>query len=212
MRNARAEKLKRKTGNRAPRRIFTLFCEGARTEPDYFKALGRTLEHNKVQIKLMPGVGVPYTIAETAAKWVANAGLIKRRNMPQDPYVKGDQVWAVFDRDEHPRFEEAVQLCEQNNIRVARSNPCFEIWLILHHEDCHAPLTRQQAQRRLGQLCPEYDRSGTKRVDAAKLIPHIVAAEGRAHAHLAQRAKEGAAFGPASTTVYLLTQALRATA
>ena len=209
MRNSRSDKLKRKRDERPPRRLFVLFCEGAKTEPDYFKALERTLDYDRVQIKPVPGVGVPLTIAKTAVEWAAGAGLAKRRNRARDPYATDDQVWAVFDRDEHPRFEEAVRLCEQSGINVARSNPCFEVWLILHHEDCHRPLTPHAAQKRLGQLCPEYYPKGSKTVDAGKLIPGIDAAEARAQMHLAQREAEGMPFGPCSTTVHLLTQALR---
>ena len=211
MRNSRSDKLNRKRDERPPRRLFVLFCEGAKTEPHYFKALERTLDYDRVQMKTVPGVGVPLTIAKTAVDWAADAGLTMRRNRARDPYAAEDQVWAVFDRDEHPQFEEAVRFCEQNGVHVARSNPCFEVWLILHHEDCHKPLTSHQAQKRLQLLCPEYDQNASKTVDAAKLILHIDTAEARAQEHLARRAEERKPFGPTSTTVHLLTQALRGT-
>ena len=209
---ARAEKLKRRKDERAPRRLFTLFCEGKKTEPDYFKALGRTLDYDRVQLKPVPGVGVPITIAEIAVKWASDVGLTRAKSKSRDPYSSKDQVWAVFDRDEHPRFDAAVALCEQHGVDVARSNPCFEIWLILHHEDCHAPLTRQAAQRRLEKLCPEYDRNGAKTVDCVKLVQRIDHAEARARTHLASRAGEGNPFGASSTTVHVLTKAIRSKA
>ena len=96
MRNSRADKLQRKKDQRAPRRLFTLFCEGKKTEPDYFKALGRTLDYDRVQLKPVPGVGVPFTIAETATQWASDAELGSRKKQKHDPYAAGDQVWAGY--------------------------------------------------------------------------------------------------------------------
>ena len=189
---------------RESRRQFVLYCEGGNTEPDYFYALERVVKNRLLEIEYDSPAGVPFTIAEKAVARAKRMGLRRGRSS----FEERDQVWAVFDRDEHPRFEEAVTLCEQNGVNVARSNPCFEIWLILHHEDCHRPLTRQEAQRRLQQLCPEYDRNGGKTVDCAKLMHRLDDAEARAQRHLASRAGEGNAFGASSTTVHLLTKAI----
>ena len=46
----------------------------------------------------------------------------------KDSFEENDQVWAVFDRDEHPRFDEAIALCDGHGVLVGRSNPCFELW------------------------------------------------------------------------------------
>ncbi len=35
----------------------------------------------------------------------------------------------------HPKLLDAVELAQARNIRLAISNPCFELWLILHHRD-----------------------------------------------------------------------------
>ena len=35
--------------------------------------------------------------------------------------IVGDEVWAVFDRDDHPKFKDAVTLCENKKVRVSRS-------------------------------------------------------------------------------------------
>jgi hypothetical protein len=70
-------------------------------------------------------------------------------------------------------------------------------------------MTRHEAQKRLELLCPEYDRNGSKTVDCAKLIGRIDDAEARAEMHLASRASEGNPFGASSTTVHMLTKAIR---
>ena len=35
-----------------------------------------------------------------------------------------DQIWCVFDRDEHPNFAEAIAIAKGNGINLAISNPC----------------------------------------------------------------------------------------
>jgi hypothetical protein len=43
------------------------------------------------------------------------------------------EVWALFDRDQHPRIPEAfAKLAGRDRIRVAFSNPSFDLWLLLH--------------------------------------------------------------------------------
>jgi hypothetical protein len=49
-----------------------------------------------------------------------------------------DQVWCVFDVEwpqAHPSLGEAVAVAESGGVLLAISNPCFELWLELHHQD-----------------------------------------------------------------------------
>ena len=84
--------------------------------------------------------------------------------------------------------------------------------MILHYEDWHKPSGRHETQKHLQQLCPEYDASGSKSVDAARIIKRIEEAEVRAAVNLQRRAEEGKPFGAPSTTVHLLTGAIRGNA
>ena len=206
-RNARrAPNLKRRDPNREPKRRFVLFCEGARTEPDYFKAIKRARSGTLIAVEIVPAAGVPMTIAERAAE---EAQTHRHRRGRRDSFEEGDQIWAVFDRDAHPRFEEAVRLCEQHGVEVARSDPCFELWLILHERDYDQPCDRREAQRELGRLRPEYDRSRGKMPDCADMVRRVEQAESRAEAQLRCREAEGAPCGNPSTTVFRLTRAIR---
>ena len=53
----------------------------------------------------------------------------------------GDQLWYCGDLDHWAEsghianFTEALQLCKQADYRIAVSNPCFELWLLLHFVD-----------------------------------------------------------------------------
>ena len=54
----------------------------------------------------------------------------------------------MFDRDEHPNFAAAVDLAVRHGIRLAVSNPCIELWFLLHFEDQSAFIDRHEAQAR----------------------------------------------------------------
>ncbi len=58
----------------------------------------------------------------------------------------------MFDRDEHPNFAKAIDLADRHGINLAISNPCLELWFILHSEDQTAYLERHAAQRRAEDL------------------------------------------------------------
>ena len=75
------------------------------------------------------------------------------------------KFWAVFDRDEHPNFDEAVALCDSKSVRVGRSNPCFEVWLDFALRGLTIAPTTATAARRLRELRPEYDPHGAKVCD-----------------------------------------------
>ena len=144
------------------------------------------------------------TVAQQAVDMAA-----PRRRGHRDSFEEGDQVWAVFDRDEHPRFNEAVDLCAQKGVGVARSDPCFELWLILHECDYNQACTRFDVQNEFASRRPEYDRDGAKTPDCADLVQRVEEAERRAEAQLQRRVAEGDPHGNPSTTVGRLTRAIR---
>lgn len=182
-----------------------LFCEGSNTEPSYFKALKSTCTSALIGVEIVSAAGVPSTIAEKAVERVRSW----QRGGRRDSFEEGDQVWAVFDRDDHPYFKQAVELCESNGIYVGRSNPCFELWLILHERDHNRYETRHRMQSILGDLRPEYDRRRGKTPDCEEMISRVEAAEQRAEQLLLRRQEEGNPYGNPSTTVGRLTRAIR---
>jgi hypothetical protein len=155
-------------------------------------------------------VGVPYTVAEKASEISRSHGLHRKQRKGLSSYEEKDEVWAVFDRDTHPRFDEAIALCKKHGVEVARSNPCFEVWLILHIRDYQKPDNCATVQALLATLCPEYDPNKGKVPDCDALLKSLDQAEQRAHAQLDRRSAEGTPFGNPSTTVFLLTKAIRA--
>ena len=149
------------------------------------------------------------TIATEAVKFAKTLGLTTKSRRRRNSFEKNDEVWAVFDRDEHPKFDEAVRLCESNGVGVARSNPCFELWLILHERDYSRPDDCHAMQRELEKLRPEYDKRRGKIPDCGDLVTRLELAEERGQVLVERRDEEGVPHGNPSTTVGMLTRAIR---
>jgi hypothetical protein len=64
----------------------------------------------------------------------------------RDPY---DEVWCLVDVDDHESLSEACALATTNGVRVAVSNPAFEIWVLWHYKDQRAAKTRQHLKSAL---------------------------------------------------------------
>ena len=94
-----------------------------------------------------------------------------------------------------------------NGIRLAISDPCFELWGILHYQECNASLDRHECQNKLGEWCPGYSKKKRKVFDDPKVIEHNYRdAVGRAENALTRRREEGRPEGNPSTTVHRLTE------
>jgi len=197
----RTGKIKRRRSEREPKARFFLFCEGQNTEPAYFRAVREEL-YGDVLLKIECGVGEPRTVAEKARERI--------RRKSKDSFQKNDRVWAIFDRDEHQKFDEAVDICQANGIGMARSNPCFELWLILHEREYDIPDGSRAAQRELAKLRPEYDPEGGKIPNCKEMVERLPKAEERSRQQLNRRSRDNNnPFGRPSTTVGELTKEIR---
>jgi len=90
-----------------------------------------------------------------------------------------DEIWCVFDVEwpkNHPSLKEAIDRAHQNGIHLAISNPCFEIWLILHFQDYAKWSSNDDAHR----LRRSHDGSKDKGLDPSKYMPLVGSASKRA--------------------------------
>ena len=53
----------------------------------------------------------------------------------------------MFDKDAHPNLAQAINEAGQSGIEVVVSNPCFELWLVLHAREQTAWIDRHDVQR-----------------------------------------------------------------
>lgn len=201
----RFEPLKRRVLFKSPRARVTIYTEGRKTEVDYLNQLRLYLGALPFELVVVGGVGVPHTIAD---RLIAEVNIARRQNRSQS-YAKTDEFWAVFDRDEHPQVGGAIARCASANIQVAFSNPCFEVWLILHFQDYDRAEHRTQTQQKLTELCTKYDQYKSKTAEFAEYMTHLDTAEHRAEVQLCRRNQEGQPPGPPFTTFYELTRRLK---
>ena len=90
-----------------------------------------------------------------------------KARLEKDENLLYEQVWCVFDFDEHPNVAEARQLARDNGLRLAMSNPCFELWLLLHLRENPGPQHRHHLQKLLGDLMPTVR---SKHIDFDQLV------------------------------------------
>jgi hypothetical protein len=124
-----------------------VFVEGLRTE-DLYLTYWRRQYRDRVRVEIDPFRGGPLQLVERAVQAMRNEALDARKGRGR----AHDQIWCVFDRDEHPNFAKAIALAGSHSINLAISNPCLELWFILHFENQTAYLERQAAQHRAAEL------------------------------------------------------------
>jgi len=179
--------LRRRAAVRKPYERLLIVCEGEKTEPQYlseirlFYRLGTT----HVQVLHSQRGTEPQQVLEYALT------IFKKGDRARGVRAaEFDRIVVVFDRDDHKTYHEALARAEvrsgkfRNDIGVAvpldviASVPCFELWLLLHFEDVHAPLDRHEALERLRAHLPEYEK-GARGVWAAT-FDHLEQATRRA--------------------------------
>jgi hypothetical protein len=179
--------LTRKIATRRPRKTLVIFCEGERTEPLYLEALKRqpnVKDAASVDLRVATEHGMPDVLVSAA---------IKARAKAADEEDEIDEFWCAFDVEwptNHPRLREAVQQAAENGIKLAVSNPCFEIWLILHFE-LHGSWLDNDGARRLRR---RLDGISDKSLDPDKYMPLVSKAMYNAAALRKRHLRDGTEF------------------
>lgn len=176
---------RRPVGTKDPKRRVVVVAEGEKTEPQYLALLRPRCVAALIELEVVDEPATdPRSLVRRAVDTKADANRAFRRT--KDPNDLVDEVWCVFDVDEHPFLHEATQHARDNHVQVAISNPSFELWLLLHFVSQTAFLTRDEARRRLRQHLVGYD----------KTLPSLDLLEGRfadarARANALDRKHEG---------------------
>ena len=173
----RGGSLRRQVAVRTPKRTFLVFCEGEKTEPAYLKALKRDpavrdVASVDIRIDEETSGSVPLTLVEAAAK-------ARARSSGKDGEI--DEVLCIFDVERpqnHPNLGGALARARESGVRVAVSNPCFELWLALHFEDQTVWLDTAAATR----LRRNLDGTTGKGLDGETYMPRRAKAARRARA------------------------------
>lgn len=195
------KRFSRRAPVREPATIIIVCTEGEKTEPQYLEMFKKIhvepfVRRSVFDLKIISGVGVPMTVVDRAIQELEDL---------QGPLNREDSVWVMFDKDEHPKFQEAKRTARSKGVHLAVSNPCFEIWGIYHYQDCQSPINRDQCQKELERLCPSYNRKPGKIFADQNVIKYnCLDAIKRAENSLDSREREGISEGNPSTSVHCL--------
>lgn len=181
--------MRRKVATRVVRKTLLVFCEGERTEPEYLNALKlepaiREVAAVEIRVAQADSGAVPLTLVNRAVA-------AKSRAVSENDEV--DEFWCVFDVEwpvHHANLPEALALAKANEISLAVSNPCFEVWLILHLKEHGAWLDNEQAIK----LRRRLDKSPDKGLDPARYMPLVHEASGRALRLEERHLQDGTSF------------------
>lgn len=174
-------------------RLIVIASEGKDTERIYFKALAKEYTNPRVHVHILER-------SEDEQNNSSPEHVLKQLNDYKGHYEleSDDELWLVVDRD---RWTEAMlsrvatECAQDNFMHVALSNPCIELWLLLHLVDATL-LTSEEEQLwmdnrrksknadpylkvRLRQEMGSYHESS---YDAKMLIEHVDVAIARAEA------------------------------
>jgi len=146
------------------RRPVLIVIGAERTETAYFKGLRTHTRCSTVTMKIVEKPVAPDQLVEYT----------------RSAFRLGDfdEVWCVTDVDHYEReggkVTAAVALAG-DDIKLAISNPCFELWLVLHHEDCAARCTDcREVHTRLRKHVPRYDKTRPRFADFAAGLDQAV--------------------------------------
>ncbi len=129
----------------APERHL-IVCEGQQTEPRYFKGMQDALKHEfrqRIHISIK-GTGKHTTdLLEFAINECKG----------NEPF---DHVWLVYDKDDFSdeEFDKVEEFCSEEkfgnaNFHALWSNPCFELWLLLHFQYTTAQMDATQVYKKV---------------------------------------------------------------
>lgn len=173
----KARDLHRRSAVRHVYERVLIVCEGEKTEPQYLGEICRELRLSTTHVHVQQGkFGTePLQVTNYAEH------LFRKGDRTKGIEAKSfDRIFVVFDRDQHHTYHAALsrvaeldgQLINDEkkkvNVQAIASVPCFEIWLLLHFEEVHAPLHRADVYDRLMVHMPSYDKGQAGNWDSTK--------------------------------------------
>ena len=181
-----------------------IVCEGSKTEPWYFQALVARFRLSTANVVVEASGSDPSRLVRKAK----SLRDIERRRGNQY-----DSVYCVFDRDEHAHFDAASDKARSAKLKLARSWPCFEFWLLLHfvyHRRPYAPSGNKTAAencvRELRQYLSDYTKG---RADVFEVLEGRIETA-KSNARLALSDSEATGSWNPSTEVHYLVAYLQA--
>lgn len=141
----------RKENIKAPKKKILIVCEGKKTERLYFD--GFKTRNSGVEILTPHGKCTnPKNIVDFAEYEM------KKESIDFD---EGDSVWCVFDVDENSNsvLKDTSDHAKKLKIKIALSNPCFELWYLLHYKQHSSEIFRDDVIKELKMFIKDYEKN-----------------------------------------------------
>lgn len=125
-------------------RLIVIASEGKDTERIYFKALAKEYTNPRVHVHILER-------SEAEQNNSSPEHVLRQLNDYKEQYAleADDELWLVVDKD---RWAEAMlsrvatECAQDSYMHMALSNPCIELWLLLHLVDVSLLTTEEQQQ------------------------------------------------------------------
>ena len=203
-------RFRRRGRTRDVRPWIVIACEGAVTEPTYFGGIRMQKRLSDKLVRIVHEGSDPRSVVRLA---IAEGRQAEREHGKHALA----QTWAVFDGDEHRQepgqrqmWNDAIQLAVAKGVRLAISNPCFELWYLLHFQEQRAHVDRDEVVTLLWPHCGDTYAKGDRLLDGFSEAMEAAAA---ARADACCAGLDGLAgfaqFANPSTRVQRLMRALR---
>lgn len=139
-----AKKRDRNKRSQMIRYRYLIACEGKETEPNYFKELNQKIPRDIAIIAKGDGYNTLSLVEWAEAE--------KDRHECNGEQI--DEVWIVMDLDSFPnhKFDNAIKSAEAKGYKVAWSNECFELWILLHFREVHSSMCRDAIFKELSKI------------------------------------------------------------
>jgi hypothetical protein len=143
------KKARSSSPTRQTKKLILIIHEGKNTEPDYLNGLKQACKNKGVHLRVIKSDGSPENYVNKA---------IQMKDKCQENL---DEIWCVFDEDHHnvQQLNRANIIAGDNNIKLAVSVPCIEVWLYLHFKDDPGYGSAAIIKKKLEKILPDYDKS-----------------------------------------------------
>ncbi|MDN5342760.1 MAG: hypothetical protein PWP28_1635 [Oceanotoga sp.] len=135
----------RKPENKNPNTTFIMFCEGD-TEVKYFNSLNNHLKDSNI------------VITTKKSNKTDCIGIHKyAENYKNSNNNEFDYYFLVFDKD-YNSFENIEKVMSKKEYKILFSNPCFELWIILHYKLIDKKTDCKEIIKMIKKFIPNYSK------------------------------------------------------
>ena len=139
---------KRKSKSRQENKIFLIVTEDTESAYNYFQTLKKENRLPTLNIEVKPSKKPAPDQVISFTKKLANE-------------KDAELSFCIIDRDTHEHFDKAIADANKTkNLEVIASYPCFEYWIILHHnKDCYKPMNAKECLKKAIYKFKTYEKS-----------------------------------------------------